>query len=310
MNTNRASKVNSRANYDRRRVVVPRRTASRMSDMVAKKKPPQTARKQRSYPKKLARTARLLDLMERSNQASSVERRRTRKIPRMLRSKGGWRTRVPQVAAGILVLVALYSVADTWLLNRQIKQDLNQTVAAAQSDDPNSRRAAEGKDEAEISSNTIDKYKVAADLPRVITINKIGVRARVLQMGVNSDGSMQAPINIFDAGWYTGSVKPGQLGASIIVAHASGPTHQGLFGRLDSLVAGDKIQIERGDGTKLTYAVVKTENVALDKVDMNTFMKPAEGVNEGLNLMTCAGEWLQSSETRDHRMMVFTKRVS
>ena len=36
-----------------------------------------------------------------------------------------------------------------------------------------------------VSNDAIAKYRVAADLPRVITIEKLGVKARVLQMSVN-----------------------------------------------------------------------------------------------------------------------------
>ena len=126
-------------------------------------------------------------------------------------------------------------------------------------------------------------------------------------MGVNKDGSMQSPINAYDAGWYTGSVRPGQLGAAAIVGHASGPTREGLFAYLDKLKAGDIVEIERGDGTKLTYSVVKTETVALKNVDMNKFLRPVDGEAEGLNLMTCAGSWVESSKTRDQRVIVYTK---
>ena len=160
-----------------------------------------------------------------------------------------------------------------------------------------------------MSDDAIAKYKVAADLPRVIAIEKLGVKARVLQMNVNSDGSMQSPINIFDAGWYTGSVKPGQPGASIIVGHASGTTLGGVFNKLETLNAGDTISVERGDGKILRYQVVKKQTVKLSDVDMNSFIRPADGVSEGLNLMTCAGEWIKNSQTRDRRVMVFTKRI-
>jgi len=130
-----------------------------------------------------------------------------------------------------------------------------------------------------------------------------------LPMSVNTDGSMQSPVNIFDTGWYTGSVKPGQPGASIIIGHASGMTLGGIFNKLESLNVGDTVSVERGNGQMLRYQVVKKQIIKLSDVDMNSFMRPADGVSEGLNLMTCAGEWIKNSQTRDHRAMIFTKRI-
>ena len=117
------------------------------------------------------------------------------------------------------------------------------------------------------------------------------------------------PVNIFDTGWYTGSVKPGQPGASIIIGHASGMTLGGIFNKLESLNVGDTVSVERGNGQMLRYQVVKKQIIKLSDVDMNSFMRPADGVSEGLNLMTCAGEWIKNSQTRDHRAMIFTKRI-
>ena len=210
----------------------------------------------------------------------------------------------------VLVGVSLYATIDTYLLNSRIKENMDQSVSAQQSDDPNTRQAAEGKDEKQVSSDVINGYKVAADLPRTITIDKLNARGRVLQMGVNNDGSMQAPINIFDAGWYTGSVKPGQLGATVIIAHASGPTQGGLFEGLNKLTADEIVKVELGSGQVLKYQVVSTETVALEQVDMDKFMRPAEGIQEGLNLMTCAGSWVRESNTRAQRTIVYTKRLA
>ena len=63
------------------------------------------------------------------------------------------------------------------------------------------------------------------------------------------------------------------------------------------------------NGQMLRYQVVKKQIIKLSDVDMNSFMRPADGVSEGLNLMTCAGEWIKNSQTRDHRAMIFTKRI-
>ncbi len=87
---------------------------------------------------------------------------------------------------------------------------------------------------------------MAPDLPRVLSIPKLNTKARIMPMPVNGDGSMQAPINIYDAGWYTGGVRPGDKGAAVIDAHASGPTRQGLFAYLDTLKQGDNIIVEKG----------------------------------------------------------------
>lgn len=172
-----------------------------------------------------------------------------------------------------------------------------------------SRQQIEGRDESTVSASSLDTHKVESEHPRILTIDKLSVKARVLPMGVNPDNSMQAPLNIFDSGWYTGSAKPDESGAVAIDGHASGPTREGLFAYLDALQVGDKINLERGDGTVITYEVTHTETVALDAVDMKKFLKTHNGVEKGLNLMTCAGEWLRGKNTFDHRVVVYTKQV-
>ena len=261
--------------------------------------------------KKLTRAARLLDVYGEPVVVGDFRGSKQRRIKQPLRNilGGNFRKKLPGVIAVILLTISIYSFVDSWLLNSRIKNAVNGAPATARSDDSNDRRSSEGKDETKVSNDAIAKYRVAADLPRVITIEKLGVKARVLQMSVNSDGSMQSPVNIFDAGWYTGSVKPGQLGASIIVGHASGTTSGGVFNKLESLNTGDTISVERGDGKILRYQVIKKQTVKLSDVDMNSFIRPADGVSEGLNLMTCAGEWIKNSQTRNNRVMIFTKRI-
>jgi len=213
---------------------------------------------------------------------------------------------VSAFAAMIVLAFTGYVSFDTWITNNEVKQVVAQRQeAVAQS---GGVILGEGEDEQEVKPDAVDAYRVAADLPRVLSIEKLGIRARVLPMSVNADGSMQAPVNVFDSGWYGASAKPGTSGAAVIDAHASGATRQGLFAYLDTLAPGDRLTIELGDGQRLTYEVVFTETVPLESVDMGKMLRPYE-TNEGVNLITCTGKWLPEQKTYDHRVTVYTKRV-
>lgn len=256
--------------------------------------------------KKLSRIAAKAQLLH-----ASLEREQARQRKKPLKAK--IRKMAPMATAVVVLAAASYVVIDSWLINSEARKQLSHdqtAVAVANNTDatPEERQAAEGKDESD-RSRALDNYRVEASLPRAIFIDQLNVKARILPMSVNPDGSMQAPINIFDAGWYTGSVRPGQLGASVIVGHASGPTREGLFAYLDTLSAGDTITIERGDGTKLNYQVTEKKNVPLDQVNMNEMLS-TRGTEEGLNIMTCGGKWLPDKKTFGERVMLFTKRIS
>ena len=200
---------------------------------------------------------------------------------------------------------------DTWQTNNNAKSQLGESASAASAADtsPQAHQKAEGRDETPPPNHSLSNYAVAASLPRALYIDKLHVAARILPMSVNPDGSVQAPLNIYDSGWYNGSMQPGQIGAMFIDGHASGPTRQGLFGNLYKLVVGDKLQVEKGDGSRLTYKVIHTDLVSKDKVDMKSMLLPYGNTLRGLNLITCAGTWIDKSQTLSQRVLVYTEQV-
>ena len=207
----------------------------------------------------------------------------------------------------IIVFLA-YLVFDIWQTNQRVKNELGQPVIVDDTD-PKSRQDAEGRDEGEVSSNAIDSYRVADDLPRTIKIEDINLHARVLPMGVNSDSSMQAPLNIFDSGWYSASAKPGEDGAMVIDGHASGPTREGLFAYIDTLKRGQRIEVERGDGEVFVYEVAGIETMPVDSVDMEKVLSTYGDSTQSLSLITCAGTWLKDAGTFTDRAVVYAVRV-
>jgi len=209
-----------------------------------------------------------------------------------------------------------YISYNTWQTNTQAKEVIStissssQTSAPTVTDDsntaiPNDKLAA-GVTTDKPAASALDSYQVAPDMPRAIYINKINVAAKVLPMGVNTDKSLQSPVNAYDAGWYNASAKPGADGAMLIDGHSSeSGTYYGLFGRLNDVNVGESIVVERGDGVKITYIVRNKSVEPLAGLDMKKTLVPYGGAQKGLNIIACTGQWTADKSTLDQRLIVY-----
>ena len=91
--------------------------------------------------------------------------------------------------------------------------------------------------------------------PVSITIPVIGVRARLIHLGLTSTGALQVPSTITVAGWYTGSPAPGAIGSSIIAGHVDSVAGPGVFYRLNTLHPGDRIYVRERNGRVAAFGV-------------------------------------------------------
>jgi LPXTG-site transpeptidase (sortase) family protein len=164
-------------------------------------------------------------------------------------------------------------------------------------------------DETVPTETEVAEYTVAADRPRYLTVEKLGIaKARVLPVG-SVNGEMGTPNNIFDVGWYTESGKPGQGGTMIIDGHNGGPHVLGVFKALPTLATGDIIQIERGDGQIFKYKVVENVSIPLSEADAymsKAAISPEKG-KESVTLISCTGDWSEAQGTYLSRQ--FTRAV-
>ena len=168
-------------------------------------------------------------------------------------------------------------------------------------------------DERPVTVQAKQEWTVPASHPRYISIPKLGIEnARIVQLGIiKKTGQLDAPVSIHDAGWYNGSALPGKGGAMLMDGHNGGPNFGGIFEKLRDLKNGDEIIIERGDGKKLTYVVkdnrdmnVKDINDPSNKWGMATMTNSIEAGKEGLNIITCVGQWDERSQTFNERTML------
>lgn len=208
----------------------------------------------------------------------------------------------------VVMAVAVFGLG--MLVNIQTVQTNHNAKAqvAALSKSSNDDSGSKPSETKPASSN----YAVAPNMPKYLKIAKLGINARVLALGVTSDNQLKAPTNIYDTGWYNASAHPGDAasnGAILIDGHVHGPTLPGVFSAINTLTAGDTIQIVRGDNKIFNYAVVKTQSYDADKMDMSLGLISAQPGQPGLNLITCSGKYDRKSGEYNQRMLVSAVQI-
>jgi LPXTG-site transpeptidase (sortase) family protein len=140
--------------------------------------------------------------------------------------------------------------------------------------------------------------------PSRLRIPTIGVDARVVGVGLLSDGSMDVPDNLWTTAWLSRDVRPGQPGRAVIAGHR-GISTPAVFSRLENVRPKDRIYVSDRAGAELVYEV--TSVVSLDmstNTDVDVFGRTP---TQQLVLITCFGKYSYSRHTYDHRLVVFTR---
>src|SRR6266496_1000552 len=130
-----------------------------------------------------------------------------------------------------------------------------------------------------------DGEKVAR--PAILTIPSIGVRSRLLKLGVTSSGALQVPARTSTAGWYTFSPRPGAIGSSIIAGHIDSRTGPGVFYRLRFMAQGARVYVKRTDGSLAVFRV--TAKHLYPKAHFPTADVYGPAPTPQLRLITCGG---------------------
>ena len=211
---------------------------------------------------------------------------------------------------GLLIFLFAGGVSvQTLLVNKQAKEQIGVLGDKTNTFDNQGVEEGTGGDPSEsiITAQTVANYKTDPELPRVITIPDIGVYARIKHTGTKN-GAVDAPWNVNDVSWFIESARPGNtIGSSLLLGHVSGWTSAGVFKKLDKLKPGARIEIEKGNGEKLTYEVVRGEKIPIDQLDMTKILGSEVDGEHDLKLMTCAGRYSKDTDQYEERYVVYAK---
>jgi sortase (surface protein transpeptidase) len=125
--------------------------------------------------------------------------------------------------------------------------------------------------------------------PVQIEIPVLGVKAPVMRLGQNSNGTVQVPPldNHNLTGWYEGSVTPGADGSSVILGHVDNYTGPSVFFSIKNLHAGNEVDVVRANGSVAAFAVDGVQKVA--KAQFPTSDVYGNAPYPSLRLVTCGG---------------------
>ncbi|HEV3382150.1 MAG TPA: sortase, partial [Trebonia sp.] len=89
------------------------------------------------------------------------------------------------------------------------------------------------------------------------------------------------------AGWFAGSVTPGQNGPSLIDGHVDSVTGPSVFFAIKDLKPGDVIKVLRKDGSTAQFRVTWLQAVSKTTFPWKTVLGPTG--YPALRLVTCGG---------------------
>jgi LPXTG-site transpeptidase (sortase) family protein len=139
-------------------------------------------------------------------------------------------------------------------------------------------------------------------IPATLLIPKVGVRATVEQLTVDSNGDMASPQNVNDVGWYAPGVAPGQNGDAVVDGHLNWyGVPEAVFFNLRHLQPGDQVDVISQGGVTLHFQVTNSTSVSRTATPAGLF---ATSGPARLTLITCAGDWNVGAGEYDQRLLV------
>jgi sortase (surface protein transpeptidase) len=178
-----------------------------------------------------------------------------------------------------------------------------------------------GYDQA-VPTATVAPLPDVASLPDVaapvrMVIEKIGVNAPIITLGLDAYRLPQVPYDPYVVVWYDFSAKPGQGGNAAFAGHVdwtvNGQPVTGVFWGLRELQQGDVVKILREDGSELQYSV--THVLAIDYGDPEGVKVMYPIPNDVITLVSCGGTWIPDRSMAlggeyTHRIVVRGERLA
>lgn len=147
-----------------------------------------------------------------------------------------------------------------------------------------------------------------ASEPTGLRIDAIGVDEQVFPIGLGDDGELLAPRGEQAdlAAWFEGSPTPGETGPAVLEGHVTWGGDPSVFFELGALQPGDRIEVDRQDGTVATFEVYDAVRYPKDEFPTVAVYGRTDGPE--LRVITCSGD-LDADEHHLDNTVIFARLV-
>jgi sortase (surface protein transpeptidase) len=158
-----------------------------------------------------------------------------------------------------------------------------------------------------IGTHKAERQAQRDPLPVKIEIPQIGVRTKIMKLGLAPDRTVQVPPydRADEVGWYDESPVPGAVGPSVLIGHIDSPSGPAVFYRLASLGVGDTIRVSRADGSTAVFKVSRVRTVAKSRFPTRSVYGNLH--YPGLRLITCGGQYVASAGGYQANTIVYAR---
>ncbi len=151
------------------------------------------------------------------------------------------------------------------------------------------------------------KQSLPHSTPTRLSIPSIQLDTDLTTIGLRPDGSIEVPEQYTMAGWYKQSPTPGEIGPSIIVGHLDNVHGIAVFWRLHELTPGQKITVNRADGSVAQFVITKIQQFPQGNFPTSEVYG---NINyAGLRLITCGGSFNLLTRHYSDNTVIFASLV-
>ncbi|WP_220449972.1 class F sortase, partial [Nonomuraea longispora] len=145
----------------------------------------------------------------------------------------------------------------------------------------------------------------AAD-PVRLRIPAIKLSTRVGPLRLDASGRLVAPERFDQVGWNKAGPEPGERGVAVIAGHVDSTTGPAVFYRLRRLGDGDRVHVDRADGSTVTFVVGRVTRYPKSRVPDKEVYHGGRGAE--LRLITCGGTFDRARRSYRDNVVVFARR--
>lgn len=149
---------------------------------------------------------------------------------------------------------------------------------------------------------------LARSMPTHLTIPALGLSVPLLSLGLNVDGTVSVPTDIYEPGWYKLGATPGQLGTAVILGHVDSYRGPAVFFKLRDLVVGDRVNVRLADGVTARFRVIGTATYL--KASFPSQLVYGARSYGALQLVTCGGAFDNGTGHYLSNVVVYTALVA